>query len=661
MRRAAFWLALPVTLVGCSEWSLNHGNDTNDTDTVEDVDYTDAWSDIQCESAVVDDEEVGPSDLCEFEIGGFEPVVAWEAGKNMHMHAQPLVADLDRDGEPEVIAVFETEAFSPPTDAFGTVAELHVLRSNGSTLWKDVDARIGSGSTPAIGDLDGDGWPEIVAVRQVRSHSVWDCFDGDFRLVAWDREGNELWESGPGFTADNFDQSTSATIADMDGDGVPEIIAGRVIFNFDGTVRGIGDHGHGSYGMTELPGFGTVCEGSVSAVADLDLDGQMEVIVGDAMYDADGKDVWYSGSADDGMISVANLDDDPEGEFVAITGMNILARDTNGDILWGPTPVGEDDKDGDGEPDGNILAPAAIQDIDGDGSPEIVTAGGSELVAFKANGERLWSISDLGQGHTIQDNSGATGATFFDFEGDGQVEVVYIDELQLVAVDGTTGELKFWSGNHKSNTLFDYPTVADIDADGHADILVSHWLYGYGLTAYRDANNSWAPARKVLNQHQYSIMNVYDDLSIPSDTTPNFTYFNNWHSAVMSPPGPATQLITDLEAEIVGSCDDDCDAGAFHLVGRVVNRSETTMTPGISVTLYGRVDGVLEALQTLRTELSINPGTTGEPLEFDIPPADLEGVDRLVLAVDDTGNGGGWIYECSEENNRDTLDGPFCE
>lgn len=657
MRRSAFWLALPLVLVGCSEYRLGGDENPNDTHDTDAIDYTDAWDDIQCQSAVVPDENVGVTDLCDFAIGGFEPVVSWQAGEGMHSHAQPAVADLDHDGTPEIVTVFETELIAKDSITWGSTGQLVALRSDGSTLWTAADAEIGSGSSPAVADLDGDGWAEIVAVRQVEGHGIFDCSSGDFRVVAWDYEGHELWES-VGFQADDFDQSAAVTVADMDGDGSPEIIAGRVIFRADGSVRGVGTHGHGSYGIAAIPFFGEVCETSVPAVVDLDLDGQMEVIVGDAMYDADGNDLWYDAGAEDGMISVANLDDDPEGEYVAILHDTILARDTDGSLLWGPFPVGLVDPMT-GESDGNILAVAAIQDLDNDGSPEIVTAGGSELVAFHADGTRFWSVSDLGGNHIIKDDTGATGASFFDFEGDGKIEVVYIDEAQLVAVDGQTGALKFWSGNHSSNTLFDYPTIADIDADGHADILVSHWGYGNALSAYRDATNSWAPARRVHNQHQYSVTNIYDDLTVPTDTTPNFTSLNSWHSAVQT--GLSGSLVMDLAAEIVGTCSDDCDAGAFHLVGRVLNLGVDTVGAGIPVTLYARIGGDEVALDTLTTALPINSGMTGEPLEFDVPPSALDGADRLTLSVDDSGHGGGLYTECSEDNNRDTLAAPFCE
>ena len=70
--------------------------------------------------------------------------------------------------------------------------------------------------------------------------------------------------------------------------------------------------------------------------------------------------------------------------------------------------------------------------MDGDGFPNIVTAGGNIIRALDHNGNTIWE-------KPITDQSGATGASIFDFEGDGIPEVVYIDEVQMVAYEGPTG------------------------------------------------------------------------------------------------------------------------------------------------------------------------------------------------------------------------------
>ena len=238
----------------------------------------------------------------------------------------------------------------------------------------------------------------------------------------------------------------------------------------------------------------------------MDLDGQQEISVGDGRYDIDGNTIAYhqpdgidpfSNTASDALISIANLDNDPEGEIVAISANTIRAIDTDGSIMWGPIQFPEP---------ANILATAAISDLDGDGYPDIVTAGGNILRAMDRNGNTMWEKS-------ITDESGATGASIFDFEGDGIPEVVYIDEVQMVAYEGPTGYVKFQSMEHASNTMFDVPVVADVDGM-IVGIEVCHNGYGKALSVYGDADESWMTARPIWNQHAYHINNIEENLTV---------------------------------------------------------------------------------------------------------------------------------------------------
>ena len=108
----------------------------------------------------------------------------------------------------------------------------------------------------------------------------------------------------------------------------------------------------------------------------------------------DGDPLWVDFTQDDGMVSVANLDDDDEGEFIAVSYNTVRAMDTHGAVMWGPMTI----------PSANITSPAAIGDIDGDDEPEIIVAGGSELWALEKDGEVKWTAA-------VIDESGATGAS----------------------------------------------------------------------------------------------------------------------------------------------------------------------------------------------------------------------------------------------------------
>ncbi len=626
---------------GCIDYSFGGNKDElgGADDTGHTATGTIEWPpDSECDIELPEPYEVGLTDLCEYDVGAFNPIAEWTVGQGKFSWAAAAVADLDGDGAPEVVTTFADSPFGTG-DSLMPTGYLVAFRGDGTPYWEVRDFPLGMSSSPAVVDVDADGTPEIFVVREYANSML---ADGDYTLLMLDAQGQLIWESEH-FLGVDFDYATSVSVSDMDHDGSPEIVAGRIIFNVDGTVRGEGEHGRGSYGVMVDPIFGlTVTEATSPAIADLDLDGEEEVITGNAFYDADGNTVWYDPYQEDGMIAVANLDDDPEGEFVASSYNTIRAVDTDGTILWGPKNIRS----------ANIMSPAAIGDIDEDGYPEIITAGGNKLLALNHDGSTLWTAD-------VTDETGATGASIFDFEGDGIPEVVYIDEVEMVAYDGPTGAVKFYNADHSSNTMMDCPVIADVDADGHVEILVAHANFNTALSAFGDRDDSWAPARKIWNQHQYSITNVNDDLTAPRFGTQNFEVYNSWKSAIDRPPGEA--LGWDLESDISEVCEEDCDAGLVWIVAQVGNKSEDELPGGVHVTLYGLDGGERIPLSTLTTVDAIPGGMSSEALVFKVDVADLTDIDGFWLNVDDDGTGTGFYSECSEDNNDFLWMGPFCE
>jgi len=580
----------------------------------------------ECETPDVDGAFFGFTDACPTEPeGGFTPIVEWEAGAGRSCFAQPVVGDLDGDGNTEVVLAM-ADLLSP----MGGTAELWVLDgATGNTLWTR-NAQMGHAAAPALGDVDGDGYGDIVVVKEYENSLL---ALGSYSVVLYSHEGVVIWESDR-FTGDDMDYAAAPVLADMDHDGFTEIVVGRVILNHDGTTSGVGSAGRGS--------FGGGLEGALPAVADLDLDGQDEVIVGNAMYNHEGGPVWVDFTQSDGLIAVANLDDDEAGEIVVSTGETVRAMDTDGSVMWGPLSL----------PEANIVSPAAIGDIDADGEPEIIVAGGNAIWALDRDGNLEWSAD-------ATDMTGATGASLFDFEGDGIMEVVYIDEVQMVAFDGLTGAIKFLSTDHTSPTMYDYPTIADVDGDDQAEILVCHAGHSSALSAYGDQDESWATARSTWNQHAYSITNINDDLSIPSDPTPNFTLYNNWHTAIDRESGYT--LADDVTAQIADVCTDECDAGRVIVQLQLINLSYDALAEDVSMALYAMVGGSLTLVAVIDETWDLEPGWASEGTTLEIDAAALEGATELHLVADDDGTGTGILSECAEDDNTDTWSGPFCD
>jgi hypothetical protein len=230
----------------------------------------------------------------------------------------------------------------------------------------------------------------------------------------------------------------------------------------------------------------------------------------------------------------------------------------------------------------------------------------------------------------------------------------------MIAFDGPTGGVKFYTDDHGSNTMFDYPVIADLDGDDHAEALVCHNFFRSAMSVYQDATNSWASARPVWNQHAYSINNINDDLTVPVEPAPAFTEHNSWHSALSS---SGEVLGFELEADILEVCEDECAEGWVYVTARVRNLSEEEVESGISVALYARSGGTDSLLATGTTDEAIPGGWAGSALVFRVEADALAGAEALWFQADDDGSGTGAVVECAESNNGvqwSAEEGSFC-
>ncbi|MFT4622353.1 MAG: hypothetical protein ACI8PZ_001009 [Myxococcota bacterium] len=623
-------LAMLLTvLVGCTEYNVSgkKGGATDGSDTATPAEPAYGG---ECPLDARPGEFVGVDDYCweDLDPDGFTPEVEWIAGEGRSSRATPAVADLDGDGRPELIANL--------SGFIGTSGSLVVFEGDGSGKRWEATEDLGYGSSPAVGDVDGDGQPEIAIVRALGSQ--FPLGNGTYAVVLYEADGTLKWQSAE-FSKLDFNYATGTVISDMDHDGSPEIIAGRVILNADGSTRGVGEFGQGSWG--KMPP--NITEGSFSAVTDLDLDGVEEVVVGNAVYAPDGTAIWSDPREKDGIPAIANLDDDPYGEVVISTFDTVRAHDHTGRVMWGPYPL-----DG-----ANIVSAAAIADVDVDGRPEVIVAGGNQLVALNHDGTLLWSVA-------VRDASGASGPSIFDFEGDGIPEVVYADEDKLIAVDGRTGATKFYTTDHSSDTMMEYPVIADIDADGEAEIIVSHVLNGRAISVYGSGDfETWEPGRRVWNQHAYSINNVSDDLTLPLHQEPNFTTHNTWHSALADPRLP-DDLKPDVGGEVLRVCDDDCGSGVVMVEARLLNKGPSAIEGPVALTLYAVNGGDGEFVATIPVLGTIDGGWSSESVWFEVPTEVATGAEGFTAWGDDDGTGAGLLDECSERNNHGYLEHASC-
>ncbi|MCB9630957.1 MAG: VCBS repeat-containing protein [Sandaracinus sp.] len=542
----------------------------------------------------------------------------------------------------------------------------------GETLWTVSGANAGgSQGTVALANLDpSDASMEVVYVDRNRAFVV---LDGETTA--------ELAR---------FANATSATygnpsIHDMDGDGVAEIVLGGRVFDF--TESG------GTFTLVTRWNASacSVASASHSVVANLDADPQLEIACGATAFDHDGTVMWGdTATSSIGYAAVGDLNADGAPEVVMVRSTQVSVRDgSTGTLLMGmggswfngtmPIPAG-----GEG-------GPPTIADFDGDGLPEIATAGSGayavydpdcapDPIAGREAGDctRETTTSVIRWSASVQDlSSSRTGSSVFDFQGDGIAEVVYNDECFLHVFDGRDGrEILMEPFANSSRTGSEYPIVVDVDRDGNSEIVVPAnndqisrddcrpaWraAFGYasdaeiperfrngtqGLYALGDPGDRWVRTRPVWNQYAYAVTHVGDRGEVPATPPDNWSVpgLNNFRQNVQGAGVfNAPNLTVDLETVAA------CGASQIRLSAVVRNIGSRGVPAGVPVELVQTAPAPGGVIATLTTTRPLLPGGSERLTAVAMDqPTDVEL--RFEARVDgDTASS--TVIECNEDDN----------
>ncbi len=364
---------------------------------------------------------------------------------------------------------------------------LRAVSGDGSgALWHVGSNELGLSSTGgvqpagsvAVGDIDGDVFVEIVT-------GLWDDSTESGGLVAINHDGTVLWTTS--YEANNVAQPRQfrywwggPSLADIDNDGDTEIVIGAMVFDHNGALVWDGNDtpqtGPVGQGINWPNGDSsrTTYTGTLSLVADLTNDGQsrQHIVTGRTAYNFDGTLLWEAdASLPDGFPAVGDFDLDGTPEVVvSANGTVRIHNGATGAVVWGPVTI----ENSVGVKAGRV-GPPTIADFDGNGTPEIGVASKDQYVALKINLNQptpTFAQAKLWSSATEDASSSMTGSSVFDFEGDGKAEVVYNDELFLRVYDGATGAVLFQEPN-TSFTALEYPIIVDVDNDGAAEIIVA--------------------------------------------------------------------------------------------------------------------------------------------------------------------------------------------
>lgn len=424
--------------------------------------------------------------------------------------ASPAVADLDGDGENEVIV---------PRDE-----KLVVWHADGTEAWRYEPGEGRIWASPVVADFDGDGEMEVATASRSK-------------VFLLDATGQLM----PGFPVTWEDELRSLAAADVDGDGKLDLVAapahggptdvmiawsgeGQVLAGFPPNAAGVS--GCDEDGKCYLAG----CYDQNVALGDLDGDGKADIVVGhdDAYasfhestgeaYDANPifpakktPGVRYlfdlaeaqQGYAEDeetalqahftnSAPAIADLDGDGTPEILLLGSVQnasqsdrykgvalwALHRDASRVTGWETPYHAPDYLAGLWDYDGvNVVAATnqvTVADIDpSSAGPEMIFAGfDGRIHAVTADAKALWAIT-----YTTDPNVLTGGVVVGDLSGDGIPEIVF----STYSPDEGKGALFILDagGNIQHQIPLPHrgsmpvPTLADVDGDGEIEIVVS--------------------------------------------------------------------------------------------------------------------------------------------------------------------------------------------
>ena len=373
-------------------------------------------------------------------------------------------------------------------------------------------------------------------------------------------DGSELWDYSQGPIM--AESSYSLAAADFDGDGIVEIVASH---RFEDYVSIIDNNGVTKKQIAKVNSGWTTS--SDIAISDINNDGSLEFILGDAIYNYDtgslfninwspttsifdsnnngnqevfsrgemldqfGSVLWsYTGDSIVWFSSVADIDNDSKPEIIlsipsslsAPEKSRIVALEANGNVKW--------EVNTEAHPGGGAQA---ISNFLGANNMGIVHAGFTAIDMYNSFGDLMWSVPNT-------DGSGLVGVSAYDFNGDGIDEVIVQDHFTVRVLNGLNGEILSTVTN-SSATQREYPIVVDLEGDNNAELIVvsnnyhSSYSINNGVTVYGAADNRkpWKNATRIWNQHSYHQTNINQDGTVPTVELPSWLNNNTYRSSTL--------------------------------------------------------------------------------------------------------------------------------
>ena len=534
--------------------------------------------------------------------------------------ATPIIAQLDDDNADGVVDGDDTPEVIFPTFQLTRWQQTGVLRavrgSDGTRVWPTVAStyRVSSRYAVAVAELDaGSPGPEIVACG-VNSLAT---TPSRFNVLIIAADGSLIREitSGPSC-------ASSPTIADVDGDGVPEIFNVNRAIHADGTVV--------QTGLANL-----------SHMLDVDGDGDLEYASVSGFVQGDGTAIWSGGA---GRAGYADFDADGLADVFSIDSANVRLRSgiDGSEIYRVPNTFGR-------QPSPPSFT---IADFNGDGTPDAAALVAQYFMTAwdGSDGSVMWSLP-------VYDQSNGTQISSADFNGDGRYEVVYRSQHRFYIHDGLTGA-PLYDTCLMNGTLIERPTIADANGDGVIDIAVSvNDYFNRARCGVRSggrhgvilmSSSDWVGGPKIWNQEDYSITHINPDMTVPRVPVQN-AIIHNTQNAQASATGAKEPNVTAsfLRADV-------SVVGQVTFTARVGNGGATIVPPGVEVKFYDGDPAVAGTMLigTTTTSIALQPGEFEDVTFLWMSPPRILPNDHTVWVVTDSAS---TLVECVETDNAHSI------
>ncbi len=178
-----------------------------------------------------------------------------------------------------------------------------------------------------------------------------------------------------------------------------------------------------------------------------------------------------------------------------------------------------------------------------------------------------------------------------------------------------------------------------------------------GIRVYKDAKNRWVPSRSIWNQHAYSVTNVNEDGTIPKTSAwvENWTVptLNNFRQNV--PGNPDVKAAPDITAQAGPNF--TCSGASAVFEAPVCNRGTAPVAAGVVVGFYsGSVDGGTELCSAMTMSMLAVGACEPVSCTWSSPPSmSASAVNVTVVANDGDGT-----PVCDDKNNLGLVETVFC-